>query len=70
VGKGAYATVCSGRDKTISPELGQMAIKKIERPFENKLFVKRCLREIKIARYLNQENVVLFFLKKTISDRY
>jgi serine/threonine protein kinase len=36
----------------------QIAIKKIERAYEHKLFTKRTLRELRILRLLNHENVV------------
>lgn len=54
-GSGAYGTVVIADDnhKNI-----QVAIKKIERAFEHKLFTKRTLREIKILRLLSHENVV------------
>jgi serine/threonine protein kinase len=38
------------KDKTV-------AIKKIERPFEHKTYCKRTLRELKLLRLLDNENV-------------
>lgn len=54
-GSGAYGTVVIA-DDTKKGE--QVAIKKIERAFEHKLFTKRTLRELIILRLLNHENVV------------
>lgn len=54
-GSGAYGTVVIADDN--NKEM-QVAIKKIERAFEHKLFTKRTLRELKILRLLNHENVV------------
>ena len=54
-GSGAYGTVVIADD---TQKDQQVAIKKIERAFEHKLFTKRTLRELKILRLLNHENVV------------
>lgn len=54
-GSGAYGTVVIADD---THKDQQVAIKKIERAFEHKLFTKRTLRELKILRLLNHENVV------------
>ena len=35
-----------------------IAIKKIEKAFELKLFTKRTLRELKILRILNHDNII------------
>jgi len=35
-----------------------IAIKKIEKAFEHKIFTKRTLRELKILRLLKHENIV------------
>mmetsp|Transcript_10184 Transcript_10184/g.8731 ORF Transcript_10184/g.8731 Transcript_10184/m.8731 type:complete len:112 (-) Transcript_10184:1003-1338(-) len=35
-----------------------LAIKKIEKTFEHKIFAKRTLRELKILRLLNHENII------------
>jgi serine/threonine protein kinase len=59
VGKGAYGFVVAAIDlKTIDKEL--IAIKKIEKAFEHRIFTKRTLREIKICRLLRHENVHIF----------
>jgi serine/threonine protein kinase len=54
-GSGAYGTVVIADDTNKG---NQVAIKKIERAFEHKLFTKRTLRELKILRLLSHENVV------------
>jgi len=36
----------------------QLAIKKIEKPFEHKVLAKRTLRELKIMRLLHHENII------------
>ena len=36
-----------------------VAIKKIEKAFEHKIFAKRTLRELRISRLLKHENVSL-----------
>lgn len=38
-----------------------MAIKKIERAFEHRLYAKRTLRELKILRLMKHENVIIIF---------
>lgn len=40
-----------------------VAIKKIEKAFEHKIFTKRTLRELKILRLLKHENVEIKFNK-------
>ena len=35
-----------------------VAIKKIEKAFEHKIFTKRTLRELKILRYMKHENII------------
>ena len=58
VGQGAYGIVVAARDKTISDgENNLIAIKKIEKAFEHKVFTKRTLRELKVLRLLKHENV-------------
>jgi len=59
VGQGAYGMVVAARDKDIKDnESPMVAIKKIEKAFEHKIFTKRTLRELKILRLLSHENVV------------
>lgn len=50
----------AARDKTIEdPEEALVAIKKVEKAFEHKIFTKRTLRELKILRLLSHENVIV-----------
>ena len=58
VGRGAYGIVVASKDTETADEKKQfVAIKKIERAFEHKIFTKRTLRELKILRLLKHENV-------------
>jgi len=53
--------VVAARDKTLVPSENVsniIAIKKIEKAFEHKIFTKRTLRELKILRLLRHENVI------------
>ncbi|CAI2178134.1 3100_t:CDS:2 [Funneliformis geosporum] len=54
VGEGAYGVVCSALHK---PTGQKVAIKKIT-PFDHSMFCLRTLREIKLLRYFNHENVI------------
>jgi len=57
VGQGAYGMVVAAKDKTLSEaENPLIAIKKIEKAFEHKIFTRRTLRELKISRLLKHEN--------------
>jgi len=56
VGSGAYGTVCAAKDKSDPDNL--IAIKKMEKVFEHKVFAQRTLRELKIMRLLQHENVL------------
>ncbi|TVU47460.1 hypothetical protein EJB05_07063 [Eragrostis curvula] len=57
IGRGAYGIVCSVLDS----ETGEMvAIKKIANAFDNHMDAKRTLREIKLLRHLDHENVIGF----------
>jgi serine/threonine protein kinase len=59
IGQGAYGIVVAAKDKTISKkEKSYVAIKKIEKAFEHKIFTKRTIRELKILRLLKHENVI------------
>lgn len=61
VGQGAYGVVVASKDKKApDPEANLVAIKKIEKAFEHKVFTKRTLRELKILRLLKHENVNYF----------
>lgn len=54
VGQGAYGIVVAAKD---AKDGSSVAIKKIEKAFEHKIFTKRTLRELKICRLLKHENV-------------
>ncbi|KAL5997586.1 Mitogen-activated protein kinase ntf4 [Asimina triloba] len=56
IGKGAYGIVCSA----LNSETGeQVALKKIANAFDNKIDAKRTVREIKLLRHMEHENVSL-----------
>lgn len=49
MGQGAYGIVVAAKDlEAEDPENNLVAIKKIERAFEHKVFLQRTLRELKI----------------------
>ncbi|OHF04382.1 mitogen-activated protein kinase, partial [Colletotrichum orchidophilum] len=54
VGEGAYGVVCSAIHK---PSGQKVAIKKIT-PFDHSMFCLRTLREMKLLRYFNHENII------------
>ncbi|KAJ0021218.1 hypothetical protein Pint_32252 [Pistacia integerrima] len=55
IGRGAYGIVCS----VLNSETNEMiAMKKIANAFDNHMDAKRTLREIKLLRHLNHENVI------------
>lgn len=56
VGSGAYGVVVAAKDTTENDEF--VAIKKIEKAFEHKVFALRTLRELKIMRLMDHENVL------------
>lgn len=56
IGSGAYGVVVAAKDNSNNGEL--LAIKKIEKAFEHKIFTLRTLRELKIMRLLQHENVL------------
>ncbi|KAM3136216.1 hypothetical protein pb186bvf_011675 [Paramecium bursaria] len=59
IGSGAYGCVIQAEDKNAKIEKDkQVAIKKIERAFEHRLYAKRTLRELKILRLMKHENIV------------
>lgn len=55
LGSGAYGVVVSARDTRTGEVL---AIKKIEKAFEHSTYTKRTLRELKIMRLLEHENII------------
>ena len=59
MGQGAYGIVVAAKDlHAEDPEDNLVAIKKIERAFEHKVFMQRTLRELKIQRLLQHENII------------
>ena len=55
VGRGAYGVVVAAKDKRTNK---MVAIKKISKTFEHKIFAKRTLRELKILRNLKHDNIL------------
>ncbi|GJX77214.1 mitogen-activated protein kinase homolog NTF4-like protein [Tanacetum coccineum] len=55
IGQGAYGIVCSALNSETNEHV---AIKKIAYAFDNKIDAKRTLREIKLLRHMDHENVV------------
>ena len=61
MGQGAYGIVVAAKDvegEEEEEENNLVAIKKIERAFEHKVFMQRTLRELKIQRLLQHENIL------------
>ncbi|CAG8465505.1 5725_t:CDS:2 [Paraglomus occultum] len=54
IGEGAYGVVCAAIHK---PTGQKVAIKKVK-PFDHSLFCLRTLREMKLLRYFNHENII------------
>jgi hypothetical protein len=54
IGRGAYGIVCSAFNSEAGEEV---AIKKIGNAFDNRIDAKRTLREIKLLRHMDHENV-------------
>lgn len=58
VGQGAYGVVVAAKDKeAANQEKNLVAIKKIDKAFEHKIFTKRTLRELRLLKLLKHENV-------------
>lgn len=55
VGRGAYGIVCAAVNSQTHQEV---AIKKIGNAFDNRIDAKRTLREIKLLRHMDHENVI------------
>ncbi|KAK4780187.1 hypothetical protein SAY87_016293 [Trapa incisa] len=73
IGRGAYGIVCS----VLNSETNEMvAVKKIANAFDNYMDAKRTLREIKLLRHLDHENVIAIRdvipppLRREFSDVY
>ncbi len=59
LGSGAYGVVVAAKDhESDDPEDNLVAIKKIEKAFDHKVFSQRTLRELKILRLLKHDNVI------------
>ena len=60
MGQGAYGVVVAAKDTSVEEgEDGNLvAIKKIEKAFEHKVFTLRTLRELKIMRLLQHDNIM------------
>lgn len=56
VGGGAYGVVAAVRDRRNDKFF---AMKKLENPCYHTVIAKRALRELRILRFLNHENVIL-----------
>lgn len=53
VGQGAYGIVVAAKDKLATDKTKELvAIKKIDKAFEHKIFAKRTLRELRLLRLL------------------
>ncbi|XP_061350329.1 mitogen-activated protein kinase homolog MMK2-like isoform X1 [Gastrolobium bilobum] len=55
VGRGAYGIVCAAVN---AETLEEVAIKKVGNAFDNRIDAKRTLREIKLLRHMDHENVI------------
>lgn len=55
IGYGAYGVVCAAKDTQSSTDV---AIKKIPKAFQDLVDAKRVLREIKILKFFDHENIV------------
>ncbi|KAL5551830.1 hypothetical protein UlMin_002006 [Ulmus minor] len=55
IGRGAYGIVCAAINSETHEEV---AIKKIGNAFDNRIDAKRTLREIKLLRHMDHENVI------------
>ncbi|KAL4334746.1 hypothetical protein GQ457_07G034080 [Hibiscus cannabinus] len=55
VGRGAYGIVCCAKNSETNEEV---AIKKIGNAFDNRIDAKRTLREIKLLRHMDHDNII------------
>ena len=61
--------VVAAKDKTVEDEEDNLlAIKKIEKAFEHRIFTKRTLRELKILRLMKHENVTHPYITSLLID--
>jgi serine/threonine protein kinase len=58
VGSGAYGVVLAVKDTLAEEGNNIFAIKKVEKAFEHKVFALRTLRELKIMRLLDHDNIL------------
>lgn len=59
IGQGAYGIVVAAKDKEAKQEGKDLvAIKKIDKAFQHKIFAKRTLRELRILKLLKHENII------------
>jgi len=57
IGQGAYGVVAAAIDNSTGQKK-KVAIKKIEKAFEDRLYTKRTLRELKLLRLFNHDNII------------
>ena len=55
IGHGAYGVVCSALDHSIK---AKVAIKKVSKAFEDLIDAKRIVREIKLLKFFDHENII------------
>mmetsp|Transcript_9243 Transcript_9243/g.6592 ORF Transcript_9243/g.6592 Transcript_9243/m.6592 type:complete len:89 (+) Transcript_9243:148-414(+) len=55
IGHGAYGVVCSAFDRTKDTKV---AIKKVGKAFEDLIDAKRIVREIKLLKFFDHENII------------
>ncbi|KAL4015055.1 mitogen-activated protein kinase-like protein MMK2 [Cucumis melo var. makuwa] len=55
VGRGAYGIVCAALNSETNEDV---AIKKVGKAFDNRIDAKRTLREIKLLRHMDHENII------------
>lgn len=55
IGHGAYGVVCSAIDHSIK---AKVAIKKVPKAFEDLIDAKRIVREIKLLKFFDHENII------------
>jgi len=65
LGSGAYGMVCAARDKLTGENV---AIKKCKQIFQSRTLAKRTLREVRLLRFLQHENIIK--LKRILPPRY